>query len=151
MSEHKEAAKEQELAAAERQALDIVLDSPELVDRVLMHREMQIQISRSHSGPLPSPEDLAHYSQLIENGAERIMKMAEQEQQHRLARQTKNDNAVNRLNANGQIFGFVSVLLVIAFSISLLIAGHAGLAAAVITGTMVSIAGVFVLGKKFKQ
>jgi uncharacterized membrane protein len=36
-----------------------------------------------HAGPIPHPETMARYSQIIENGAERIMRMAEEEQKHR--------------------------------------------------------------------
>ena len=36
-------------------------------------------------GPLPPPGALAQFNQIIPNGAERIMAMVEQEQQHRIA------------------------------------------------------------------
>lgn len=42
-------------------------------------------ISAKWSGPLPTPQALSDFDRIIENGAERIMKMAEQEQQHRFA------------------------------------------------------------------
>lgn len=151
MDEHKEAAQPpSQLAAEEQHALDIVLDSPELVEKVLSHQEIQI-VSRHHSGPLPSPVDLEYYNRLIDNGAERIMQMAEQEQQHRQQRQTVNDTAIAAFNARGQYFGLAAVVLVIVFALCLLFAGYPGLAATVVTGTIVSIAGVFVLGKKFKE
>ena len=38
----------------------------------------------SHSGPLPDPESLGHYNEIITNGADRIMAMAENQQQHRI-------------------------------------------------------------------
>lgn len=38
---------------------------------------------QQHSGPLPAPADYERYSQLIPNGGERIMAMAEKEQHHR--------------------------------------------------------------------
>ncbi|WP_260843863.1 DUF2335 domain-containing protein [Robbsia andropogonis] len=40
------------------------------------------------SGPLPPPGAMQHFNQVIPNGADRIMKMVEQEQEQRLA-QTK--------------------------------------------------------------
>jgi uncharacterized membrane protein len=40
-------------------------------------------IQRSHRGPLPAPEDFAHYDQTLPGGAERIMCLTEKEQDHR--------------------------------------------------------------------
>ena len=44
-----------------------------------------IQISEQHhySGPLPRPDDLAKYDQIVPGAAERIIKMAEAEMLHR--------------------------------------------------------------------
>lgn len=39
--------------------------------------------SVEYSGPLPPPEILAGYGRVVDNGAERIMVMAEREQSHR--------------------------------------------------------------------
>lgn len=38
------------------------------------------RVQKSHSGPLPDIETLRGYADLIDNGAERIMRMAELEQ-----------------------------------------------------------------------
>lgn len=43
---------------------------------------VQIQ-HKSHSGPLPSPEDLQRYNDISPGAAERILIMAESEQRHR--------------------------------------------------------------------
>jgi uncharacterized membrane protein len=51
-------------------------------------RQIQM-IKRTHSGPLPSPETLEEYSRLINNGAERIMVMAEKQSAHRMTLQRK--------------------------------------------------------------
>lgn len=44
---------------------------------------------RTHSGPLPDPESLVRYNSVITEGANRIMKMAEKQQEHRMALETK--------------------------------------------------------------
>ncbi len=41
-------------------------------------------VSQNWSGPLPPPGALAQFDQIIPNGAERILRMAEQEQAHRI-------------------------------------------------------------------
>lgn len=42
-------------------------------------------VSSQWAGPLPPPEALARFDQVIPHGAERIFKMAEAEQAHRIA------------------------------------------------------------------
>lgn len=38
---------------------------------------------RTHSGPIPDPDTLERYNQIIPNAANRILEMAEKEQAHR--------------------------------------------------------------------
>jgi uncharacterized membrane protein len=38
---------------------------------------------QAHAGPLPNPETLAQYNDIIPDGADRIMKMAEGQASHR--------------------------------------------------------------------
>ncbi|WP_084391159.1 DUF2335 domain-containing protein [Novosphingobium capsulatum] len=40
-------------------------------------------IQRVHQGPLPAPDDMAHYEQILPGCAERILQMTEREQEHR--------------------------------------------------------------------
>jgi len=60
-----------------------------------------------HSGPLPSAREVGRYNEVIANGGERIMQMAEKEQalDHEMAR------AAMRANTNfvylGMVFAFV--------------------------------------------
>lgn len=41
-------------------------------------------IQKTHIGPLPDPETYSQYAQLIPNGADRIMVMAERQSEHRM-------------------------------------------------------------------
>ncbi len=93
-----------------RQAVETVVKSPELVEQILSDEYVQIMIARRfHSGPLPPPSDLAQYNDIISNGADRIMAMAEKEQavRHETIRQ---DQTFNR---RGQLYGFISVILIL--------------------------------------
>lgn len=45
-------------------------------------------VSTQWTGPLPPPEALDRFNQVVPNGAERIFKMAETEQAHRIAYET---------------------------------------------------------------
>ena len=42
-----------------------------------------ISFNRSHVGPLPDPESLEYYNEIIPKGADRIMAMAEKQSEHR--------------------------------------------------------------------
>lgn len=48
------------------------------------HNPNVVAQSQHWAGPLPPPAALAHFNEIIDNGAERIMKMVEQEQAHRI-------------------------------------------------------------------
>lgn len=80
-------------------------------------------VAKHHSGPLPAPEDLARYEQLLPGAAERIIAMAELEQKHRvtmerdamdsdhqhrnevIAAQRENARSVFRSDMAGQVLG----------------------------------------------
>ena len=55
--------------------------------------KQQTLIAQNWSGPLPPPEALARFDQIIPNGAERILRMTEQEQAHRIATESAALNA----------------------------------------------------------
>jgi len=120
----------------------------------LAHVIQRVSVSTHHRGPLPRPEDLAAYSSLIENGAERIMRMAEKEQDHRhvldnreqsLIEKTQNDDA--SITKRGQLFGLIIVGLIIVVAVVLAFGGHERLAALLVALDLASLAAVFVAGR----
>lgn len=58
---------------------------------VQTRQSQQVQVSHQkiHHGPLPAPEDLQRYDQLLPGAAERIITMAEVEQRHRHEQESK--------------------------------------------------------------
>lgn len=52
-------------------------------------QQVQVSHQKLHQGPLPAPEDLQRYDDLLPGGAERIFRMAEIEQQHRHEQESK--------------------------------------------------------------
>jgi len=65
-------------------------------------------------GPLPPPEILAKYNDAVPNGAERILAMAEKNQQHRQSLELAVIPAGVRSERVGQILGFVLYLATLA-------------------------------------
>ena len=59
--------------------------------QTVKHDQQQVQVSHQklHQGPLPAPEDLTRYEDLLPGAAERIFRMAEIEQQHRHEQENK--------------------------------------------------------------
>lgn len=101
-----------------------------------------------HSGPLPDPSTLNEYDQLIPNGADRIMKMAEEQSKHRRGIEKK---AIGRQSAQsliGQIFGLIIGLAGLAAGTYIVHLGHTKTGGVIAGGTVVSLVSVFVLGRR---
>lgn len=115
-------------------------------DRIARRVEQKL-LQASFTGPLPPPSMLAHYNDIIPNGAERIMAMAERQQAHR----HDLEQHVIKSNSSNQRLG-----VVLGFIIALFVAGggfwlvYLGREAAGIASVITSIAGpasVFVWGR----
>jgi len=103
---------------------------------------------KSHSGPLPDPESLISYNSVIPDGANRIMTMAEKQQDHRMAMEMMVVGSHNFQSKLGQIFGLIIGLFGIACGTFLAFNGHTTVGGIVAGGTVISLVSVFVLGKK---
>ncbi len=99
------------------------------------------------AGPLPAPEVLSHYNEIIENGAERIMAMAEQQSLHRIEMEKSVINHQNKISARGQAYGLIVALFGLAGSITLVLKGH-DISGSVLGGsTLLGLVSVFVIGQ----
>ena len=99
-------------------------------------------------GPLPPPEILEKYNRVIPNAAERILKMAEDQTQHRQALEKKvinHDKVNSRL---GIFFAFVIAISFIAASYFAAIKGHSIYGGIMGTGGLTSLVYVFIYGSK---
>lgn len=63
--------------------------SPKRQPQIQAVKHVQVSHQKLHQGPLPAPEDLQHYDDLLPGAAERIFRMAEIEQQHRHEQESK--------------------------------------------------------------
>lgn len=125
-------------------------------------QQTQQQISIQHqkqefySGPIPKPEDLEKYESIQHGFANRLLVMAEKEQDERIALNNKivDENAkINKANnttqRRGQLFAFSSVLLIVALCAYCIHLGSATDARYIAIGTLATVAGVFITGKVF--
>jgi len=97
---------------------------------------------------LPAPEDLERYGQVVPDGAERIMRMAENEAKHRQALENSLHQQEFAWLRRGQWMGFVIALAGFAASAWLGSVGSHWPAGLLGTGTLLSLVAVFVLGRR---
>jgi uncharacterized membrane protein len=108
-------------------------------------------VHASFSGPLPPPEALDRYNQIVPGLAERIVAMAESQSQHRQALERKVIDSNIRNERLGQVFAFFIAMTVVVGSLILLWHGRNLEGLTGILGTLVSLAGVFVYGRWSKR
>jgi uncharacterized membrane protein len=116
----------------------------------------QIAHSQQISGPLPPPELLKQYDALSPGTAARIIKMAEDEAEHRrrmenevLAIQSRDQIAYRRSEMLGQAFGLGIGVAAIAGAVIAAVHGAQIAAAFIGTGGVTSLVTAFILGRSF--
>jgi uncharacterized membrane protein len=82
---------------------------------------LAVEASYSFMGPIPPPGILAGYNNVIPNGADRVIKMAEQEQAHRHNIETTIVGKESFEKRVGLVFAFILALSVLGVSSYLLI------------------------------
>jgi uncharacterized membrane protein len=106
------------------------------------------RIEQIHKGPLPPPEQLALYEEIIPDGANRIMKMAEMQLQHRHEIESKAISSQLNQSGRGQIFGLTIGLTTILCGTLCILMGHEW-AGVITSGTgLTGLVSVFVYGKR---
>ena len=121
---------------------------PDRSDRVItqvLHEEHRI------SGPLPTPDILLGYDEVLPGAAERIMRMAEKEQASAREVEGIAVRAATADNRRGQIFGFLVALAAFGTASWLGYLGHETAAAIVGGGTVVALVTVFVTGRRHRS
>lgn len=106
-----------------------------------------VQVEQHYSGPLPRPEDLAKYDQIVPGAAERIINMAEREMDHRHKTDNKTTKNIVRVTLLGIIFAFISVLILSGLVGYALYKGFDSVAASIAVGSIAAVAGVFIFFK----
>ncbi len=100
----------------------------------------------AYSGPLPHPAILEKFEQILPGSAERILKMAESQSEHRQCI----EKVVIRSGSRNSLLGIVSALLIslgfLAVAWFAIRNGHAGAGTFLGTINIVGLAGIFVYG-----
>ncbi|ECO9192125.1 DUF2335 domain-containing protein [Salmonella enterica] len=123
-----------------------IIEHPDAFSRVLDRPEIQQIVVAHHAfqGPLPPPDLLRGYQEILPDAPERIFQLTEKEFSHRQKMEEKAlDGAINR-DKRGQHYGLGATIFTVACATLLGLTGHEVLAGTVI-GTVVAVAGIFVL------
>jgi uncharacterized membrane protein len=100
------------------------------------------------SGPLPPPDVLARYNEIVPQGAERIIAMAERQSAHREALEKKVVFGNSSSEKMGAIFAFILSLATILGGIWLIHDGKSSSGLVAILGNLAALAGVFVYSRR---
>lgn len=110
------------------------------------------------SAPLPPPNIMKGYDDIIPNGAERIMQMAEKEQDSQITErtETRKDNkeiAFKKINLikRGQYMGYSLAVILMGLATTFVFTGHENVALFLFGIGGVSLVGLFVKSTKEKQ
>lgn len=112
---------------------------------VLLHQQS------SFSGPLPPPEILKKFDELVPGSAERIIKMAEGQFAHRTELERQVISSDIQRSKWGQILGFVVAIVGLLSSVIVSIYGGQIAGSVLGGGTLVSLVSVFVYGTKSRN
>jgi uncharacterized membrane protein len=109
---------------------------------------MQRTVSASFSGPIPPPALLERYNEIIPNGAERILAMAEKQSAHReyLEKRVVDGNVANQ--TRGSYFAFILCFTAILGGVWLIAHGQSTEGLVAIITSIGSLAGLFIYNKK---
>lgn len=113
--------------------------------------EITFQSHNQYSGPLPKPEDLAKYEQVIPGAAERIIKMAEREMQHRHEYETRSSKGIVLTTILAIVFAFICALLLCSIVFYSIHKGAYTAAASISVGTIAAVIGAFMTSRLKKK
>jgi uncharacterized membrane protein len=123
---------------------------PEILDKlkdVIVSEEHAEFSMMRRSSPLPPPSELAAYNEIIPEGADRIMKMAEAQSAHRIKIETDVVGSQQGQESKGQIFGFIIAIVGLLCGTYAAISGQP-LAGAGIAGTpLIGLVSIFLYSK----
>lgn len=137
------------------------LPTAEMVDKILkqanipaeqkeiIKSQVLVMIQRRqeyYEGPLPHPQLFREYEDILPGAADRIITMAERQQEHRMQLEKIAISGQVKSNGRGQIFGFVTFIFGLFISIAFAYFGMYTFAGILATSTLATVVGLFLRG-----
>ena len=125
---------------------------PSGIDKATGFQIQETQVAQAHfAGPLPLPEHLSEYERISPGAAERIIRMAELQADHRRATESKVVDSGIRSASRGQIFAFVIGMTAVLGGIGLMASDKSITGVATSLSALAALVGVFVWSKRQKS
>ena len=111
---------------------------------------MQVSQSVTFQGPIPPPELLKAYNEIVPDGANRIFVMAEKQSSHRIELESIVINGDNKRANWGLATGFTIGIVMIVLSFILVLYGHDVSGTVLGSIDLTALVGLFVYGRHVK-
>jgi uncharacterized membrane protein len=108
---------------------------------------LSVELIEKFSGTLPPPDVLRGYNEIVPGAAERIIKMAEQQAQHRQSLERIVVEGGSKRANTGMWLGFIISMVVLGLSAVLIFNGYQVAGTVIGSVDLVSLAAVFVIGR----
>ena len=134
---------------ANREATDESVETSDELEAVVRRevsnfaQEILVAEQELFLGPLPHPKHLAEYKEISPDVPERIMQMAEDQAEHRRKLESAIVESNLKLEARGQVFGFVIAIIAVIGGIYLMANGHSVSGAATAISALAGLVGLF--------
>ena len=125
----------------------ILVDLPAEKREEVITKVQEMVVARHFSGPLPPPELLQGYKDIIPDSPERLLKMVENRENHKISTESIIVKHEISQSSRGQIFGFVIAIIIIFIVAYLTINSHYTVAAILGGATIIGLVTIFVLNR----
>lgn len=102
-------------------------------------------------GPLPSPDQLRRFDDVVPGAAERIIRMAEQEGEHTREVEMRITRATLATQRVGQVMAFAIAIMAMIIAYCLAMADHGAVASVLVGGTLAAIVGAFLGARRGRK
>ncbi|GGB95797.1 membrane protein [Dickeya fangzhongdai] len=125
-----------------------LIENPIFLERLLDRPQIKAMVSSTFfRGPLPPPEMLREYNDIVPDGAERIMAKSEREQAHRHRITEKSLDGEMSRDKRGQWMAFAITMTILVIATLFAWKGEMVFAGTLITLDLIGLASVFVIGR----
>lgn len=107
-----------------------------------------VQVEATWEGPLPPPNVLAGYEQVMPGAADRVFRLTEGQAAHRQALERRIVETHSLIERRGQLLAFVLMLAALVIGGLLISDGKDAVGIAVVFGTLAGIGGTFVYSRR---
>lgn len=128
------------------EAIDVLQELPK-EQKAKLTSGMVVALQQSYRAPIPPAKEMKGYMEVLPTAPDRILKMAEYEQESRIEQKKYETKLTFLFRVIGQLFGFAVSIFFAWGAIKLGMNGHDWLAGTMVGFTLVSLVSVFVISK----